>query len=84
MSKFIEEKWGDIVGLLLIAAGVVLVVCVPSAKDLGESAFCAGLLALKLQVPTQPASPPANTHALRPANPAGAPPAKSAPVPPPD
>lgn len=81
MYQFVEEKWGDIVGLFLIVAGVALVICAPAAKDLGESAFCAGLAVLKLQLPTRPETPPADTHAVRPPNIAG-PGTPTGPVPP--
>jgi hypothetical protein len=82
MLKFVEDKWGDIVGLFMIIAGATLVACVPSAKSLGQDAFCAGLLALKLHTPTSPNTPSENTRAVGPTIIAGASARPDAPAPP--
>ena len=49
MLRFIEDKWCDLVGLLLLFGGIAVAAFLPSCRTLGESAFAAGLLALKLQ-----------------------------------
>ena len=50
MPKFIEDRWPDIVGLLLLFGGIAVVAWLPPAcRTLGESSFAAGLIALKLQ-----------------------------------
>jgi hypothetical protein len=49
MLKLLDEKWGDLVGLFLIIGGAALSVWAPSCRNLGESAFVAGMALLKLQ-----------------------------------
>jgi hypothetical protein len=47
---FLNERWGDIIGLILILSSVLVFKFV--SVELGQSFFAAGLLALKLRTTT--------------------------------
>lgn len=48
MHDFIYDKWGDIVALSILFAGMGLVVLVPEAKETGSGLIMASLGLLKL------------------------------------
>lgn len=52
--QFLNERWGDIVGLLLILVSIPVFKFV--SAELGQSFFAAGLLALKLRTTTNGAA----------------------------